>query len=701
MKRIIALIFILFLLCSGTAVSAQELDNIPYDSYTYWQKNGKRLLVGSRAMFEVDNIVSSGSLAVSPFNNPTDISVDSSGRLYILDSGNSRLIIVNDEKTETIISDFDGEKFTNANGITISDSGDIYIADTDNKRILIGDINGHLKKKIHCPVSEIIPDDFEFLPMQMTVDKNDYLYVLCKGSYYGALVFAPDGTTDGFFGANKVKASVGDMLDTIWNRWFLTDEQRSNQIQKTPYQFSDLCMNDEGLLYTTTGALSVYSSQSGQIRCLGPTGNNVMKNNINRIVSNSDNFNFADEGFARLAVGNRVQNFISIDEKKGYIYALDSTYGKVFVYSRNCELLTVFGGGVKKGEQRGTFKSAVSIAVGLDKVYILDNNKKNIAVYKINDYGKMVQKALFLTNSGKYDDAKPLWEKVINLDRNNQLAYKGLAKAALSDKNYKEAMNFAKQGFDCGIYDQAFEYVRNDFLEDNFIWIFLIIVFLLAVTIVFFVMKKRGKIPDIKSLKLTLPIKLCFHPFDGFRLIKYNNQGSLLIATVLLISYYLSVVLKDFYTGFAHSKFSVETYNAVFTLMGSIGVVILWSVCNWAISVLAEGKGHIQEVYIVTCYSLFPQIVGNILYLIMSNILLLKEETVLTTIITVCLILTGILLCIGTMIIHEFDFFRFIWTAIFTLIAMAIVIFLCFMIVILLQQFYSFIHTVFIEVVYR
>ena len=135
--------------------------------------------------------------------------------------------------------------------------------------------------------------------------------------------------------------------------------------------------------------------------------------------------------------------------------------------------------------------------------------------------------------------------------------------------------------------------------------------------------------------------------------------------------------------------------------MGSIGVVILWSVCNWAISVLAEGKGHIQEVYIVTCYSLFPQIVGNILYLIMSNILLLKEETVLTTIITVCLILTGILLCIGTMIIHEFDFFRFIWTAIFTLIAMAIVIFLCFMIVILLQQFYSFIHTVFIEVVYR
>lgn len=142
------------------------------------------------------------SLAVSPFNNPTDISVDSSGRLYILDSGNSRLIIVNDEMPETIISDFDGEKFTNANGITISDSGDIYIADTDNKRILIGDINGHLKKKIHCPNSEIIPDDFEFLPMQMTVDKNDYLYVLCKGSYYGALVFAPDGTTDGFFGAN-------------------------------------------------------------------------------------------------------------------------------------------------------------------------------------------------------------------------------------------------------------------------------------------------------------------------------------------------------------------------------------------------------------------------------------------------------------------------------------------------------------------
>ena len=50
---------------------------------------------------------------------------------------------------------------------------------------------------------------------------------------------------------------------------------------------------------------------------------------------------------------------------------------------------------------------------------------------------------------------------------------------------------------------------------------------------------------------------------------------------------------------------------------------------------------------------------------------------------------------------HEFDFFRFLLTAVITLVAMAIVIFLVFMIIILLQQFFAFIRTVFIEVTYR
>ena len=185
------------------------------------------------------------------------------------------------------------------------------------------------------------------------------------------------------------------------------------------------------------------------------------------------------------------------------------------------------------------------------------------------------------------------------------------------------------------------------------------------------------------------------------RAVKYGGKGSIIIAVVLLIAYYVFGVLQDFYSGFVHSDFSVESYNSILTLIGSVGVVILWVISNWAVAVLAEGKGRIKEVFIVACYSLAPQIINSIFYLIMSNVLLEKEGMVLTVVSTVCLILTGIVLCIGTMIIHEFDFFKFLWTTVISIIAMAIVIFLGFMLVILLQQFFAFIHTVYIEVAYR
>ena len=701
MKRIISVIVALtLLLCFSSTVSAAQIENITYDSYTYWQDNSGSFLVGNRPMYEVKDTIFAADYNISNLNEPTDIAVNSFGDLYILDSNNARIVILDKElKLKSIISDFGGEKFDKAMGIEISYDDKVYIADTENMRVLVADSNGSLIEIIKCPDSEIIPDDYEFRPLQLSLDKNGYLYVLSKGSYYGALVFAPDGTTEGFFGATKVNASIGDVFDLLWNRWFLTDAQRASQIQKIPYQFSDLCIDGDGLVYTTTGATK--ENAKGQIRALGPTGQNVLKSRVGRVVSSADGYNFADNGVAKLAIGSRLQDFVSIDVQDGIIYALDQTYGKVFVYSDNCELYTVFGGGVKKGTQLGTFQNAVSLAVYENNVYVLDSKKGNITVFSLNEYGSNLFKASALTNKGEYLNAKPLWESIIKLDRNNQLAYRGLARAELAEKNYSQAMKYAKQGWDRGIYDQAFEYVRNDFIE-KYIDLFILLVILIPIAIfAVFMLNKRKKLVNINLPKTKLATTAFLHPFENFRAVKYNAQGSMIVASVFLILYYLTDVLRDYYSGFVHSTFNVEDYNSLLSLLGTVGVVVLWVVCNWGMSVLAEGKAKIKEVYIVACYSLIPQIFNSIFYLIGSNVLLESEATILTVVSTVCLILTGITLCIGTMIIHEFDFFKFIFTAVLSLIAMAVVIFILFMIVILVQQFYEFIRTILIEVIYR
>lgn len=701
MKRIAGIIVALTVFLAGTVTaSAATLDNMPYDNYSYWQEDNSKYLAGRRAMYEVSDIITGEKLSLTPFSEPADIVADAKGWLYVLDSVNSRIVVLNAScELEKVISDVGGESFKGAGGLAVSGDGAVYIADTENMRVLILKADG-VSQVINCPDSQVIPSDFEFRPIRLDVDKNGYLYVLSKGSFYGALVFAPDGSTEGFFGANKVNASVGDVLDTLWTRWFMTDDQRASQIQKIPYQFSDLCTDDSGLLYTTTGALGS-TSQSGQIRALGPNGINVLKNRVGRRVQNADSFNFVDEGRAKLAVGSRVQDFVSIDVKDGYIYALDQTYGKVFVYSESCELLTVFGGGVKKGTQKGTFETAAALAVTENRIYVLDTVKGNITVFTLNEYGAAVKQAAALTNSGKYTEAKPVWEQIIKQDRNNQLAYRGLARAALAEGDYRAAMDYARDGLDRGIYDQAFESVRNDFLERNIGWIVFCVIALGAAIVAAVILKKRGRLPAVNAPKVSLALRAWIHPFKHFRAVKYSAQGSLIIAAVVLALYYITRVLKDFYSGFVHSSFNAGSYNSLLTLIGTVGVVILWVICNWAISILAQGKAHIKEVFIVACYSLIPLEISSIFYLLASNVLLQKEAAVLTVVSTVCLILAGLTLCIGTMIVHEFDFFKFLWTTLITIIAMAVVIFLMFMIVILLQQFFAFIRTVFIEVAYR
>lgn len=704
MKKIIAIIISCVLLLGGLTVSAADVDmeGIPYESYTYWVDDGDRFLAGSRAMYEVKDTFSAKNLGISPLTEPSDIVTDNDGKIYILDGNNSRIVVTDSSLSLiTEIKKFGDKTFNGAKGLTVSNDGKIYVADKENSRVLVGNLDGKLISEITCPDNEFIPDDYVFNPVQLTIDKNGYLYVLSDGSFYGALVFAPDGTIEGFFGANRVNASVADLLETIWNRWFMTDEQRASQIQKIPYQFSDLVIDHTGLLFTTTGSLSSYGSQSGQVRCLGPSGTNVMKNRLGRNAIDSDGFNFADQGIASLAVGQRVQNFVSLDVENGYIYALDQTYGKVFVYNQSCELLTVIGGGVKEGVQKGTFQNAAAVAVYDDTIYVLDSVKGNVTAFESNEYGRLVKQAAQLTDTGKYTEAAPLWRKIISFDRNNQLAYRGLARDALANGKYDEAMDYAKSGLDRKIYDQAFEYVRNSFLEKYLSLIIILAVVLVAAIITLVIMKKRKGTATVKAPRLHLALTCSLHPFENLRAVKYKAQGSLIISAVLLVLYYVTDVLYDFYCGFAHSTFNTENYNSLLILIGTVGIVILWVFCNWAISVLGEGKAKLKEVFIVACYSLVPQIVSNILCLILSNMLLINESTVLTVISTVALILTGLILCIGTMIVHEFDFFKFLLTTVISIVAMAVVIFLAFMIIILLQQFFAFIRTVFIEVTYR
>ena len=65
------------------------------------------------------------------------------------------------------------------------------------------------------------------------------------------------------------------------------------------------------------------------------------------------------------------------------------------------------------------------------------------------------------------------------------------------------------------------------------------------------------------------------------------------------------------------------------------------------------------------------------------------------------LIYTAYLLCVAFTTIHDYSLGKLIGTAVVTVLGMLLVIFVIFMIVILIQQLWDFIYSIFVEAIYR
>lgn len=130
-------------------------------------------------------------------------------------------------------------------------------------------------------------------------------------------------------------------------------------------------------------------------------------------------------------------------------------------------------------------------------------------------------------------------------------------------------------------------------------------------------------------------------------------------------------------------------------------MLILWVIINWAVCTLLEGKGKLRHIFVVSCYALLPKLISTVLMLVFSYTLLPDESGIIDVILTVSDIWFYLLIFLGTMSVHEFTFARTFGTTILTLLGMALSVFILLMILILFQDFYSFLVSVFKEIALR
>lgn len=191
------------------------------------------------------------------------------------------------------------------------------------------------------------------------------------------------------------------------------------------------------------------------------------------------------------------------------------------------------------------------------------------------------------------------------------------------------------------------------------------------------------------------------HPFDGFFEIRFRNHGSAFLATLLLIAYAVLNCLKFQYTGFPMNMNNIEEMDALSLFISVVSVVALFTVSNWTVTTLFNGKGKMKDIFIVVCYSLTIPIIGDAIVTFASNFVTLDEVMILTSVQMLCYAYFAFLVIAGLTTIHEYGFGGSIMSIVMSIVAAAIILFIGILVFTMLERMVSFFSSVAEELMRR
>jgi DNA-binding beta-propeller fold protein YncE len=483
-KKIVS-IFIIILVMASMTPWALAMEQVPYETYTYdhWD-----YIVFTPAAYVPGESISGVNLGIGAFSDPQGMYVGDDGAVYIADTGNSRIVVLEPDlhTVRRVIDSFylDGvlDTFDKPRGVSTAIDGYIYVADTENRRVIALD-GDTVVRVISNPQSEMLEDNFDFVPLKVTVDFAGRVFVIARNMFQGIMTFNQEGEFVGFYGTINVTI-------TLWQRFWRaisTQEQRARQQLFIPTEFTGLDVDPAGFVY----ASNVDRDGEQAVRRLNPNGEDVLRRGENDNVGGDLlQFPASDSAFAGPS------NIIDVTYRgKGMYSLLDSRRGRIFTYDHEGNLLYIFGG---MGQQAGTFRQPTAIAAQETRILALDAIRNELITFEQTQYGSLINQAIALRYDGDETQAVEKWREVLILNENFELANAGIGKAYLTAGDNETAMYYLELGMDRVHYSIAFRRWRNDFLKDNIGWMLtLLVIGIFAYVVIRIILrKKRGHVVD-------------------------------------------------------------------------------------------------------------------------------------------------------------------------------------------------------------
>ncbi len=402
-------------------------------------------------------------------------------QIYMVDSVENKLVVVNSDftldyeinsfpLTQSYIdklallgaTDFPDLTLKKPSGIDVKPSG-IYIADSGNYRIV--KLNHQLQvidvfQDMDDPTFETV----QFEPRNITVDSTERMYVVAQGVYEGIMEINNDGTFNRFTGVNPVSLTPYEIL----KRSLMTEEQIAKLQLYLPTEYTAVQIDDRSFIYATSKPSN--DNAENTIQLINPKGVDVIKRNGYHPPMGDVHFlvgmnNYVITGPSLL---------VDIASTKDGIYTvLDQRRSRLFTYDSEGNLLYING---DEGAQSDKFSEGVAIGYLNDDLLVLDRKSRTVIVYRLTDFGVAVNEAVAHHANGEFEQAAMLWEEVIKLNTNYEIAYNGIGKYLLREGKYKEAMEYFELGHDQYYYSKAFKQYRNAIIKQNFGYIALVVV---------------------------------------------------------------------------------------------------------------------------------------------------------------------------------------------------------------------------------
>ncbi len=468
----------------GSALAVTDGYNSVYTyNYDYWDDYKE-----TPDAYRVEKVIFSPTLGLeTPMRKPQSLYVRGS-EIYVCDTGNNRILQIHRRGDEyslvRIIDTIKGaspETFNTPSDVFVDEKGNIYVCDTNNNRVVKADRNLNFLLEFTKPADSTFDQSLSFLPDKLVVDSSERVYVLATNVNKGLVKYEADATFTGFIGANPV---VYTMWDYIWKTFFTTKAQRAQQASFVPTEYENIAIDKDGFIYATNIVFDEYDliyDNAKPIRKLNSIGNDILVKNdwyppIGDLHWEEGSQDYGPSKFAD----------ITVLDSDIYV-AFDRTRGRFFGYDPQGIVLWAFG---SKGNSDGTFLAPVSIEHMGNDLFALDENECSITVFTPTEYGSLIYQACDQYLKGDYDGSADSWREVLKLNANYNLAFIGIGRALMRQENFKEAMDYFKMAYDRENYGRAYRYYRKELIEENIVWIVLVVVLVLVVPLVIRQIKK-------------------------------------------------------------------------------------------------------------------------------------------------------------------------------------------------------------------